>query len=450
MIYKHFYPAIIFRLFIFALASACGSLFYLRHSYILSVSCLIILILSGINMINYFNRINEWVSFFITGIENEDTGLKIPKKSGNKNIDALYKSMEKLNSLLQKTKIEISSKEHYFRSIINKSNTGLFSVNESGRIENINPAAGKLTGLQEYFHINSLANINKALPDFIFQAKNQKSAIFENKYGQKLNFNLSEIIIDKQKYILVAVNDITKELDSREVDAWIKLARTLAHEIMNNITPITTLSQVISGYFTHNKKVINVAQVTNKTIANTIKGLNVIEERSLALMNFVQNYRKLTKLPEPKIHKLNLTEVLENSIIAIQSYPNINKIKIVKQIPPEIWVHSDEKLISQVIINILKNAYEALSDKINEQAMIKISLKNTGKMVQIEISNNGSPIPDEIKEQIFVPFYTTKESGSGIGLSLSKQILLQMNGDIILKKSDKQLTTFVIRLKNSL
>jgi nitrogen fixation/metabolism regulation signal transduction histidine kinase len=450
MIYKHFYPAIIFRLTIFALASACSVWFYNDQSYVLMAVSLLFLMITAINIFNYFNRVNEWMKFFITGIENEDTGLKIPEKSGNKNIDALYKSMDRLNNLLQKTKIEISAKEHYFRSIINKSNTGLFSVNESGRIENINPAANKLTGLQEYFHINSLSNIDKSLPGFILRAseKKQQSAIFENKYGQKLNFNLSEINIDGEKYILVAVNDISKELDSREVDAWIKLARTLAHEIMNNITPITTLSKVISGYFMQNEKIIEAENITDKTVANTIKGLNIIEERSLALMNFVQNYRKFTKLPQPDIQNINLSDILENSITIIKSYPNSEKIKILKNIPSGIFIYSDDKLISQVIINILKNAYEALINKESiEQPSISISLKKSGNNVSIEISDNGNPIPNEIKEQIFVPFYTTKEKGSGIGLSLSKQILLQMNGDIVLKKSDKQLTTFVIRLK---
>ena len=450
MIYKHFYPSIIFRLTVFALASACSFWFYIEKSYVLMIVCLLLLLFTGINIINYFNRINKWIIFFISGIENEDTALKIPKKSGNKNIDSLYKSMDKLNNLLQKAKFEISAKEHYFRSIIKKSNTGLFAVNENARIENINPAANKLTGLQEYFHINSLRNIDKSLPDFILSVSENKkySAIFENKYGQKLNFNLSEINIDRKKYILVAVNDITKELDSREVDAWIKLARTLAHEIMNNITPITTLSQVISGYFIQNKKITEAANITDKTIANTIKGLNVIEERSLALMNFVQNYRKFTKLPQPAIHKINLSDILENSITVIKSYSYIEKIKLIKNIPPDIFVNSDDKLISQVIINILKNAYEAIiGEESIEQPTISISLKKIGNNVSIEISDNGNPIPDEIKEQIFVPFYTTKETGSGIGLSLSKQILLHMNGDIVLKKSDKKLTTFIIRLK---
>ncbi len=449
MVYKHFYFSIIFRLFIFLLISITGAYVYFTgKSFILLAVLLFMLLFSGINIISYFNRINRWMNFFITGIENEDTSLKIPQKSGNQYIDSLYKGMEKLNDLLQKTKFEINAKEYYFRSIIDKSATGLFSVNKNGRIENINPAGTKLTGLQEHFHINSLSSIDKLLPDFIlnYRKHKQQSAIFENKYGQKLNFSLSEISIENKKYLLVAVHDITKELDTREVDAWIKLARTLSHEIMNNITPITTLSQVISGYFTKNKQLINVKELNDDAVFKTVKGLKVIEERSLALMSFVKNYRKFTKLPEPEFQKVNISEIIENCIVAIETYPDFDKINITKQIPVNIYVTTDEKLISQVIINVLKNAYEAVFEIDNPE--IGIGLKKHPSLIEIEVADNGLVIPQEIKEQIFVPFYSTKEGGSGIGLSLCKQILLQMNGDIILKKSDDNQTVFSVRLNN--
>ncbi|MCF6239733.1 MAG: HAMP domain-containing histidine kinase [Bacteroidales bacterium] len=449
MVYKHFYLSIIIRLLIFSILSVGGTYVYItdKSSTFLWV-VLVAIVLSAINIINYFNRINRWMSFFISGIENEDTSLKIPEKSGNKNVDRLYLGVEKLNKLLQKTKFEISTKEYYYRSIINKSVTGLFSVNKNGRIENINPAGSKLTNLQEYFHINSLSSIDKTLPGFILNYKigKQQSAIFENRFGQKLNFSLSEINIENNLYILVAVNDITKELDSREVDAWIKLARTLSHEIMNNITPITTLSQVISGYYIKNKQIIDTDKLDENTIFKTIKGLKVIEERSIALMNFVQNYRKFTKLPEPKLQNTDISEIINNCVIAIETYPESDKIQIIKHIPLGIQFYTDEKLISQVIINVLKNAYEAVVHE--NTPIIEIKLRKTTTALEIEISNNGAVIPQEIKNQIFVPFYSTKESGSGIGLSLCKQILLQMNGDIILKKSDSERTEFVISLNN--
>jgi len=218
---------------------------------------------------------------------------------------------------------------------------------------------------------------------------------------------------------------------------------------MNNIAPITTLSKVISGYFVNNNKIINSQDVDSKTIANTVKGLTVIEERGLGLISFVENYRKFTKLPEPQFKEVNLSQLLESDLITASVYPGFNIIKIEKIIPNDIMFSTDEKLLSQVILNLLKNASEALSENtINPHIIIK--LMRLGSAVKIEITNNGPKIPPEIKEQIFIPFYTTKENGSGIGLSLSKQIILQMGGDINLTTGRENQTTFCIILNSEL
>jgi len=449
MKYKHFYLAVIVRLVIIISLSITSSyLFFEQKAYFISIIVLIFAVFTSTNLVFYFNKINKWISFFLLGIKNEDTSLRIPSKTGNKAIDDVFKGMYKLNDLFKQTKVEIITQERYFKTVINQSATGLFSINEKGRVININPTATVLTDLQKHHHINSLNKIDNTLPNFIqkFESKKiQQSAIFENKYGQKLLFKLSELNTVNEKIILIAVSDITKELDNREVDAWIKLARTLSHEIMNNITPITTLSQVILGYFIKDNKTIEQDKIDYKTISNTIKGLSVIEERSLALMNFVKNYRKFTKLPEPQLKKVNVSKVLEHCLIAVSAYPDFKTIKLKKNIEKDIEFLTDDKLISQVFINILKNAYETL---INDEKIINptlsVSLLKDKYSISVEISNNGEEIPIELREQIFIPFFTTKDEGTGIGLSLSKQIMLKMNGDILLNSTKEKLTSFTI------
>ncbi len=450
MKYKHFYIAIITRLLIIISLAIIGTYLFLdRQDYIITVILCVFILLASLNLIRYFNKINRWISFFLMGIENEDTSLKIPTKTGNKAIDAVFRGMRNLNELFKQTKIKVSTQEQYYNTIINQSATGLFSVNEKGRVININPSAIKLIDIQEYQHINSLKRIDKALPKFIQQEEcstPKQSAIFENKYGQKILFKLSKLNIAKEKINLIAVSDITKELDNREVDAWVKLARTLSHEIMNNITPITTLSQVISGYFIKDKKTIELSDINNKIIENTVKGLDIIEERSRGLMNFVSNYRKFTKLPEPQFNKTNLSDLIENNIIASKAYSGFESINLVKNIPENIYFNTDAELLAQVITNILKNALEALIQGKTTNPKIEINLSEATNSARIEIKNNGPEISSEIIEQIFVPFYTTKENGSGIGLSLSKQILLTMGGDILLKSDVKQAVVFSIIL----
>jgi nitrogen fixation/metabolism regulation signal transduction histidine kinase len=401
------------------------------------------------NIFRYFNKINQWIAFFLLGIENEDARLKAPSRSGNKAIDDIYAGINRLNDLFHQTKASINSKEEYFKTVLNKSSTGLFSINEKGRVNNINPAATKLTGLQENYHVNILSEINEVLPRYLIQNNEQrksKSAIFENKFGQKLLFSLSEIKSQGELIQLVAVSDITKELDNGEVEAWIKLARTLSHEIMNNIAPITTISQVISSYYTKEGETIDAGEVDQNTVFNTVKGLKVIEERSVGLMSFVENYRKFTKIPAPKYTETDLCEIIENNILAASAYCGFDKIKLEKRLPSECLVSTDEKLLSQVIINLLKNACEALQSTNQTAPTLGIEITDSLNDIQLKISNNGPYIPAEIREQIFVPFYTTKEDGSGIGLSLSKQIMLKMDGDITLNTVDGGLTTFTVIL----
>jgi two-component system nitrogen regulation sensor histidine kinase NtrY len=448
--YKKFYTAILIRLIIIiALSMIVTFLFFEKQSYYICLVLLILLTGAVINIVKYFNNINQWISLFLLGIENEDTTLKAPAKSGNKVIDEVYHGIERLNDLFKQTKLDITLQEQYYRSVINQSATGLFSINERGRVININPAAVKLTDLYDSHHINKLTIIDKALPDFIMhpdQNLHHQSAIFENKYGQKLLFKLSQIITPKETIRLVAVSDITKELDNGEVDAWIKLARTLSHEIMNNITPITTLSQLISKYFIRNDKLIDVKDIEANTISNTVKGLSVIEERSLGLRNFVDNYRKFTKLPAPKLKEVNLSTLIENNLIVATTFSRFSTITLKKNIPEKLICISDEKLLSQVLINLLKNASEALVLENIKNPEITVKLQQTNNISKIEITNNGPAIPPEIREQIFIPFFTTKDEGSGVGLSLSKQIMLKMNGDILLKSGQDKLTTFTVVL----
>jgi nitrogen fixation/metabolism regulation signal transduction histidine kinase len=450
MTYKHFNKAIFLRLAIIILLSmAISYLIFVEKDYALCLLPIFLLVITLFNIVMYFNKINQWIAFFLLGIENEDSTLKAPTKSGNKAIDDIYFGINRLNEIFQQTKIEISTQDQYFQSVINQSATGLFSINESGRVVNINPAATKLTALHDHHHVNVLMEIDAALPHFLINPiKNiqQQSAIFENKYGQKLFFKQSEIINQKEKIRLVAVSDITKELDNGEVDAWIKLARTLSHEIMNNIAPITTLSQVISNYFSKDNKTVEISDLEPKTISNTVKGLKVIEERSIGLMSFVENYRKFTKLPAPKFAKVDLTQIVENNLMAASTYFGFENIKLEKQLPEKCMISTDEKLLSQVIINLLKNACEALQLGNTKFPELKVKLLKSENIVKLEISNNGPDIPAEIREQIFIPFYTTKEEGSGVGLSLSKQIMLKMNGDILLKTTQNNLTSFIVVL----
>jgi two-component system nitrogen regulation sensor histidine kinase NtrY len=432
------------------LTISAAYLFFVWHQLFWSTVIMFVVTAIAINTVYYFNLINKWIASFLLGIENEDTTLKIPEKTGNKAIDEIFGGLHRLNDLFRTTKIEIGTQEKYYLSVINQSATGLFSVNEQGRIININPAAEKLTGLIAFHHINTLARINDDLPAFIQREQNHletASAIFENEKGQKLLFKLSEINTLNEVIKLVVVSDITKELDIREVDAWIKLARTLSHEIMNNIAPITTLSQVTLNYFVSDGQAVQSENINQETVDKTIKGLRVIEERGLGLKKFVENYRKFTKLPEPDVQKVDLTRLIGDVILVCSGFDNYHNVEVKEYLPDSIIAITDDNLLSQVLINLVKNALENFSEnKAIDNPLIQIKVSELANRIKIDICNNGEEIPPELREQIFVPFFTTKENGSGIGLSLSKQIMLILGGDIVLRTDNQNFTCFTISL----
>ena len=213
-------------------------------------------------------------------------------------------------------------------------------------------------------------------------------------------------------------------MDTKELESWIKLIRVLTHEIMNTVAPITSLSQTILGYF----KNLDGNPPSEKIVGNTIKGLEVINERGTGLIGFVETYRTLTRIPPPEKKTINLKQLLDNTITLIGIDSMDKNIHIDSEvIPTDLEISADKKQISQVLINLVKNSIEALKN--SEKGKIKLKGEiNEYSRVQITVFDNGPGIPDDIMDKIFVPFYTTKESGSGIGLSLSRQIMLLHGG----------------------
>jgi nitrogen fixation/metabolism regulation signal transduction histidine kinase len=448
---RHYYRTIVAYALGLAGSSALATFFLIRQDWFAGAFSFIIAFYLLRRLMFYIRRINRLIAAFLLGIENEDTTLKMPARTGNRDIDAIFQGLERLNELFRQTKIDINVQEQVYLSIIKQSATGLFSVNEAGRIIHINPAAEQLTGIIAFHHLSSLERINKAIPAFIGDAgpdQDQNSQIFDNGKGQKLLFKVTWINTPGERIRLVAVSDITKELDMREVDAWIKLARTLSHEIMNNIAPITTLSQVTLGYFLKNDQEVQAGDIEQEVIQKTIKGLSVIEERSSGLKKFVEHYRKFTGLPEPDFRDTDLVELLKKVRLVCSGLEGYGSTRIVETLPETCPVRTDQDLLSHVLINVIKNALESFSTPTKgTENELRLRLLPGKPEIRLDICNNGEPIPPEIREQIFIPFFTTREGGTGIGLSLSKQIMLKLGGDISLGPADSGYTCFSLSLQ---
>ena len=439
MIYKRFYLVIVVYLvgmILLALLFAFSFGKDLTWS-VISLSLLIVLTVAfGV----WLNRTNKKLAFFFSAVRNDETSLFFPEGTGFAQEKLLNKSLNELNDKLKKAKINIELQEKFYRSIMENIRTGVISFFNNGVVEFTNPEIKRMFGLDHISHINKLMNIDPKLVELLEKIKTGE----QKRINVKVNHNLLSLAVHSQTIALqgrevkiVTLQDIKSELDMHEMDSWQKLIRILNHEIMNSIAPITSLSSTMSGFYKHGENERGPEHITKKIISDTIRGLGIIEEHGKGLISFVDSYRSLTQLPKPEFTNVNIEEFFERITILINSYLDSEGDKYetkpvitLNVTPADLTLMADDKLLAQVLINVVRNAVEASDklDKVNEIA-IDASRNDEGRII-ITVIDNGPGMDAEILEKIFVPFFTTKESGSGIGLSLSRQIMRIHNGNI--------------------
>ena len=362
-----------------------------------TIFCIVCLVLH-----RRYRRTIGKVTFLFNAIDNLDFSFNFPEQGRDKLIN---ESLNRIRRILETARHEAIERERYYEQIINAVSTGIMVVDERGCVLQHNDAALRLLGV-ETLTFESQAAANLASEDF---SKRETTAMLHDK-----------------KVRIIAFSDIRNELSSREMESWTKLIRVLTHEIMNNVAPITSLSETLS----------------HKANDNEIKeGLSVINSTGKQLLNFVDNYRRMTLIPKPQPKLFYVKPFLERMVAISKEYSKTSDIHQDISLP-DLLLYADESLIAHVVTNILKNAVEAGASAITIAAYTA-----PDDSVCIDISNNGKPIPTDEAQQIFVPFFTTKPTGSGIGLSISRQIMKQSGGSIELITSSDSTTLF--RLKFS-
>ena len=362
-----------------------------------TIFCIVCLVLH-----RRYRRTIGKVTFLFNAIDNLDFSFNFPEQGRDKLIN---ESLNRIRRILETARHEAIERERYYEQIINAVSTGIMVVDERGCVLQHNDAALRLLGV-ETLTFESQAAAKLASEDF---SKRETTAMLHDK-----------------KVRIIAFSDIRNELSSREMESWTKLIRVLTHEIMNNVAPITSLSETLS----------------HKANDNEIKeGLSVINSTGKQLLNFVDNYRRMTLIPKPQPKLFYVKPFLERMAAISKEYSKTSDIHQDISLP-DLLLYADESLIAHVVTNILKNAVEAGASAITIAAYTA-----PDDSVCIDISNNGKPIPTDEAQQIFVPFFTTKPTGSGIGLSISRQIMKQSGGSIELITSGDATTLF--RLKFS-
>jgi two-component system, NtrC family, nitrogen regulation sensor histidine kinase NtrY len=434
MISKNLYAQILIRIFLLVVFSLIFGWFaFGSNQYIISVIPAIVIVVLTTNLIRFFNKTNRQLFYFFDAIKNEDSTLSFPLHTNNKTLLDLNKSLINLNQLIQKIQIENRQQEQYFQALLEHAAAGIMTFDKNGFILHSNSSVKRLFLLEVLTHLNQLEKVDHKLFAAVknIQPSEQKLVTINNSQGTiQLLIKASSFISDKKELILLSIQDIKNELDEKELESWRKLIRVLMHEIMNSITPITSLSESLAGYFHTEDRIKLPKEIDDKTIETTIRGLEVIKEQGKGLISFVDSYRKLTRLPKPKKKLFSAKNLIENIIILSGSFKYADYIEISFEVKPdEFEIMADEKLISQVLINLVKNAFQANSENKNAKVKIVSRIGDNGRP-EILVVDNGPGITEDLMDKIFIPFFTTKESGSGIGLSLSRQIMLLHGGNL--------------------
>lgn len=377
------------------------------------------------------------VAFLLDAIENDDPAVHFYEHVVDKDASKVNAMLNRIARILQNIKKETVQREKYYELIMDFVETGIVVLDEKGNVFQKNQKVLKLLGLEVLTHVKQLSHISENVEKALMEAMpgQKKQVEYSTERGiVNLSMQVSGITIQDKPLRIIALNDINHELDEREIDSWIRLTRVLTHEMMNSLTPVTSLSETLL------------------TLPGTQKdeelrqGLETIHTTGKGLVNFVMSYRKLTRLPSPDPTLFDVRPFLERMMkLALHqhSYPNIRMI--LEEVKEDLMVFADESLLTQVMTNLLKNAVQAIDD--TEEGEIRIrAYCDDQDLVRIEVSNNGPKISPEVAGQMFVPFFTTKKEGSGIGLSLSKQIMRLQGGSIALLPYKNEWTTFVVVL----
>lgn len=388
------------------------------------------LVSSAIAMIVCSAKLRNKVNYMLDALEDKEYNFKFNEKQINER--KINKALNRLKIIFNKEREEIISQERYFSLMLDHVTTGIVAIEDNGSVNYCNNTALKIIGLTSLAHIRQIKAIDTQLYEALNTVTDQSELRVErfNECSKIiLSITASKATIHNNSVRVVAINDISNELAQNEQQSWSKLIRVLTHEIMNTVTPITSLSDALIEM-----------PGTDPMIKN---GLMTISQSSKDLVDFVKSYRNLTRIAMP-VRKVFYVKELAERVITLTREEAQEKGATCRYIEKseDIILYADQGQISQILINIVKNALQAGAKDITITSEI-----NNLEQVVISVANDGSPISKESRDEIFIPFYTTKQEGTGIGLSISRQIMSLHNGSINLTKSDEISTIFTLTFK---
>ncbi len=395
----------------------------------LTALLIILLLWRVVNLFNYVNITNRKLVRFLESVRYDDFSVRFAANQDDSTFRELSKQFNDVLDAFRQVRADKEANSQYLQTIVQHVNTGLLAFDESGRIELINNAALRLLGLYRLKTLKDLQEDNPELQSLLQNLVSGESVLFQAAADRQLSISSTAIRMRGKLIKLVAIQNIQSELESKELEAWQNLTRVLRHEIMNSVTPIASLVSTMRDIVQQEMEEPDHGHT--ETWQDLNEALEVVENRTNGLMNFVNAYRTFTSIPKPNMDPVLVLPLVQRITSLFAPTLRDKGIRLTYDIQPdELEISMDQDQIEMVLINLIKNAVEILEGKPNARIDIRSSLDQTTQRATLEVSDNGPGIEPDKLEQIFIPFYTTKEDGTGVGLSLSRQIL-QLHGGVL-------------------
>ena len=365
-----------------------------------------------------------------------------------KSFQKLSNSFNDVIDEFKKNRAEKEEHYNYLQTVVQHINIGIICFGRDGKVDMYNNTAKRIFKKNVIRYVTDLASVKAELPDTLIALKAGNKAllkIFTDDELKQLSLYATEFRMRGEDYVLVAFHDIHAELEEKEIESWQKLIRVLTHEIMNSITPISSLASTVHEMLINEKDdKLNFNILEDDDLENIDHALLTIQKRSQGLLNFVDIYRNLTRIPKPNFRYFQIKEAFDRAEQLLR--PKIEDLNITcacNVYPEDLMLTADPDLLDQVLINLILNAIDAVKSKENPEVTL-IAYNNQNNRTTIEVSDNGTGIQPDIVDKIFMPFFTSKKEGSGIGLSLSRQIMHLHKGSISVKSKIDEGTVFTI------
>ena len=427
-------------------------LFYLLTRTELYATSALVLVVAAYQiyaLIHFVEKTNRELTRFLLAIRYGDFTQSFSSRGRGRSFDELNTAFSEVVDHLQKIREEKEEQSLYLQTVIQHVGVGLIAFTPEGSVTLINNAAKRILGVNQLVELRSLGRISGELVEVLMKlSSGQKSLVKLEVRGEAVQLIVyaTEQKLRGQSQMLISIQNIQSELDEKEMEAWQRLVRVLTHEIMNSLTPISSLASTVNGMLRPGTPDgVSQGRLSAETMRDVTGAVETIEKRSQGLLHFVDAYRNLARIPRPTFGIIAVADLFRRVEQLMHERFSAGRIALSTRVEPiSLELTADPELIEQVLINLLSNAAEALADRTDGAIAVEGRMGERGRVI-IEVTDNGPGIAKDVQERIFIPFFTTKQNGSGIGLSLSRQIMRLHRGSISVSSDPAAKTTFTLR-----